>query len=257
MPVPRRTGGSRDATWLPGHAERGRRWRPPAGARITARPAAPRPARGGHRGGVARHRRADRRLVREVAAAAGRGHRRAAPDRDHGHGRLPGPHLVGRDARRGVPGDAVRRVPERPVIEFRVIEFWVIEFWVIGFCGGRGRNRVPGVHIEAGRRRRRHDHQRRAARRDRRPAAVRAGRPGARVAGPDARRDRAGRDRAAAGPGLARLLRQRGYPGTFGPATEYAVYLYFEHLGYPRRPPAACQPPMWSSCPRCPRRSSR
>ena len=111
----RSIGGSRDATWLPGHGERPRRWRRPAGgARITARPAAPRAAGGGHRGGPAGRRRADRRLVREVAAAARRRHRGAAPHGDHGHGRLPGPDLVGADARRGVPGDAVRRVRDAP-----------------------------------------------------------------------------------------------------------------------------------------------
>src|SRR6185312_13203305 len=50
---------------------------------------------------------------------------------------------------------------------------------------------------------------RRAARRARRRAAVRADRYGAGLAGPDAGRDRARRDRAAAGAGLARLLRRR------------------------------------------------
>ena len=83
-------------------------------ARITARPAAARAARGGHRGGPAGRRRADRRLVREVAAAAGGGHGGAAAHGDHGRGRLPGPHLVGRDARRGVPGDGYDVYPSAP-----------------------------------------------------------------------------------------------------------------------------------------------
>src|ERR1700691_1775806 len=70
----RRTiGGSSDATWFPGHRERSRPWRPdPRGAEITAYPAAPGAARRRHRGRLAGDRRADRRLVREVAAATGR-----------------------------------------------------------------------------------------------------------------------------------------------------------------------------------------
>ena len=109
-------GGSRDTTWLPGDGEQPGRQRPAGGTRIAARPAPPGPVLGGWRGGPAGHRRADWLLVREVAAADCGGYRGAAADGDHGEGRLPGPYLVGPDARGGVPGDAVRRVPIRPGI---------------------------------------------------------------------------------------------------------------------------------------------
>src|SRR5215472_12715317 len=106
-------GGSRDTTWLAGNGERTQRPRPAGGTRLAARPAAPRPVLGGWRGGPAGDRRADRLLVREVAAADRGGYRGATGDGDHGKGRLSDPDLVGADARRGVPGNRVRRVPIR------------------------------------------------------------------------------------------------------------------------------------------------
>src|SRR5690349_14529693 len=103
-------GGSRDTTWFPGDGERSQRPPSAGGTRVTARPPPPRPVLGGWRGGPAGDRRADRRLVREVAAADRGGYRSTACHGDHGEGRLPGAHLVGPVARRGIPGNAVRRV---------------------------------------------------------------------------------------------------------------------------------------------------
>src|SRR5580658_6742563 len=111
-------GGLRDAAWLSGNGERFQRRRPAGGTRITARAPPPRPVLGGWRGSPAGHRRADRLLVREVSTADRGGFRGATADGDHGEGRFPGPDLVGADARGGVPGGAVRRVPVRPGIGY-------------------------------------------------------------------------------------------------------------------------------------------
>ena len=45
--------------------------------------------------------------------------------------------------------------------------------------------------------------------------------------------------------------------GYYGPATEYAVTLYYEHLGYTPPATGGVPPRTWCSCRRCPRRWSR
>ena len=246
-------GGSRDATWVP-RPPRAAPTRGPAGRRM-----------GGSR--LVRRRRvllgvgiaaallaggrADRRVVREVAAATGRGHRGPAPHGDHGRGGLPGPDLVGADARRGLPGDAVRRVRQRPVVELFVIGLVVV--------GGRGgQQRRPRCTSRSWRSPPATRSQRRAARRARRaadcsrwPATVPAWRdltPG--ESGPDVTE-------------LQNALASLGYydggdtPGYFGSATEDAVARTTSISATPRRRRAACPRRTWCSCRRCQRRWSR
>src|SRR5215472_13481123 len=145
-------GGSRDTAWLPPNPERSQRRQPACGTRVAARPAPPRPVLGGWWGGPAGYRRADWLVAGEVAAADRGRYRRAAADGDHGKGRLSGLDLVGADARRGVPGDAVRRVPIGPGVGFRRVGYRIrgrrfgrrrlgYRRWLVG----------ARVHIEAGR----------------------------------------------------------------------------------------------------------
>ena len=197
-------GGSRDTAWLAGNGEQSQRRRPAGGTRVAARPAPPCLVLGGWRGGPAGDRRADWLLVREVSAADCGRYRSAVTDGDHGEGCLPGPYLVGPDARRGVPGDAVRRISVRPGSGRGSAG-----------CGANRRRfgcrRLVGdrVHIESGRGSWQKNLQRREARWDRRRAAVRTRRPGARMAGHNAWRERARRDGTAAGACLARVLLRR------------------------------------------------